>query len=152
MRKSDEESRLDRSAAADLWRKTLSQVPTTFGRLAYLCSLRSANTGAYEHHGLAQLFGETESDKTLGQCHAQVFADWLCFSLEQQKADLDDYLGSLDGERREILATWIRLAPYRSFIPVSAREVERKLYLSDLETILELLKHEHAVSYPDPDT
>ena len=29
----------DRSAAADLWRNTLSQIPTTFGRLIYLASL-----------------------------------------------------------------------------------------------------------------
>ncbi len=31
---------LERGAASDLWRHTLSQIPTVFGRLVYLSSLR----------------------------------------------------------------------------------------------------------------
>ena len=31
------------------------------------------------------------------------------------------------------------------------RDPERRLYLSDLETLLELLKNEHDVAMPDPD-
>ena len=44
----------ERGAAADVWRHTLSQIPYLYGRLAYLGSLRNANTGRYEHHGLAR--------------------------------------------------------------------------------------------------
>jgi len=80
--------KFDRSAAADLWRNTLSQIPTTFGRLIYLASLRDQNTGAYHHHGLAQLFDEEQANQTLRQSHNQVFSEWLCFNLEQQKKDL----------------------------------------------------------------
>ena len=40
--------KFDRSAAADLWRNTLSQIPTTFGRLIYLASLRDQNTGGLQ--------------------------------------------------------------------------------------------------------
>ncbi len=47
---------LERGAAADLWQRTLAQIPTLFGRLVYLCSLREQNTGRYEHFGLAQMF------------------------------------------------------------------------------------------------
>jgi hypothetical protein len=57
--------KFDRSAAADLWRNTLSQIPTTFGRLIYLASLRDQNTGAYHHHGLEQLFGPEQAEQTL---------------------------------------------------------------------------------------
>ncbi|MGA2192613.1 MAG: PAS domain S-box protein [Nitrospirota bacterium] len=71
--------------------------------------------------------------------------------LEQQKADLDLYLSGLPGNRRTILETWIRLQPYRSLVPAAAREVERQLYMTDLETILELLKNEYGVVSPDPD-
>jgi hypothetical protein len=142
---------LERGAAADLWRHTLSQVPSVFGRMVYLCSLREPNTGVYQHYGLAQSFGDEEADRVLRESHQHAFAEWLCFNLEQQKADLDLYLSGLDGNRRVILDTWIRLAPYRNLIPSTTREVERQLYLTDLETILELLRSEYGVASPDPD-
>jgi len=142
---------LERGAASDLWRNTLSQIPSVFGRLVYLCSLRDPNSGLYQHYGLAQVFSDEEADRVLRQSHEQTFAEWLCFNLEQQKADLDLYLAGLNGNRRTILDTWIRLTPYRGLIPSVVREVERRHYLSDLETILELLKNEYGVASPDPD-
>ncbi len=143
--------KFDRSAAADLWRNTLSQIPTTFGRLIYLASLRDQNTGTYQHHGLAQLFSPDEADQTLRQSHTQTFSEWLCFNLEQQKDDLEGYLEELREDKKTILATWIRLAPYRNYVPVTAREVERNLFTTDLETVLELLRYDYAVASPDPD-
>jgi hypothetical protein len=142
---------LERGAAANLWRNTLSQIPSVFGRLVYLSSLRDQNTGRYEHHGMAQVFGEDEADEALRASHLQSFADWLCFSLEQQKADLDLYLAAFGTNKKTILETWIRLAPYRNLVPAKAQEVERRLYLTDLEALLEILKREYDVSYPDPD-
>ena len=142
---------LERRAASDLWRHTLSQIPSLFGRLVYLCSLRDQNTGHYQHFGLAQLFGEEEAHRALRQSHLESFGEWLAYSLEEQKADLDLYLAGLDGERRVILGTWIRVAPYRNLVPAGARDVERQLYLADLEAILELLRNECGVASPDPD-
>ena len=141
----------ERGAAADLWRNTLHQIPSTFGRLVYLASLRDQNTGRYQHHGLAQVFGDGEADAALRDSHDRTFSEWLCYNMEQQKADLDLYLSSFDADRRTILATWIRLAPYRSLMPAAARDPERRLYLADLEALLEILKAEHDVSGQDPD-
>jgi hypothetical protein len=151
MRTQRSNSSLERGAAADLWRNTLAQIPSVFGRLVYLSSLRDQNTGRYEHHGMSQIFGEEEADRALRESHAQTFADWLCFGLEQQKADLDLYLSAFEGNKRTILETWIRLAPYRNLLPASVRDVERRLYLTDLEALLELLKNEYGVACPDPD-
>jgi hypothetical protein len=145
------EMKFERSAAADLWRNTLSQIPTTFGRLIYLASLRDQNTGAYHHHGLEQLFGQEQAEQTLRQSHSQIFSDWLCFNLEQQKKDLEGYLDELNEDKKIILATWIRLCPYRNYVPASAREVERNLFTTDLEMVLELLRYDYAVASPDPD-
>ena len=142
---------LDRSAASDLWRNTLSQIPSVFGRLVYLSSLRNSNSGRYEHHGLALVFGEDEANKALRKSHSQVFSDWLSFNLEQQKADLDLYLSSLAEDKRTVLATWTRLAPYRHLVPASLRGIERKLYITDLKTLLELLGNAYDVGAPDPD-
>jgi hypothetical protein len=141
----------DRSAAGDLWRNTISQIPTVFGRLVYLASLRNANTGRYEHHGLALVFGEEEANKALKSSHSAVFSEWLTFNLEQQKADLDLYLAGLYEDKRVILDTWLRLAPYRNLLPASVRGAERRLYLADLTALLEILRGALGVAAPDQD-
>src|SRR5271170_7702160 len=120
----------DRSASADLWRNTISQIPSVFGRLVYLASLRNSNNGSYEHYGLTLVFGEDEANRALKDSHVTVFAEWLTFNLEQQKADLDLYLAGLFEDRRLVIETWVRLAPYKNLIPASVRGVERRLYIN----------------------
>jgi hypothetical protein len=141
----------DRSAAADLWRNTISHIPTVFGRLVYLASLRNPNNGCYEHHGLALVFGEDEANKALKNSHTAVFAEWLTFNIEQQKADLDLYISGLFEDKRVVIENWIRLAPYRNLLPASVRGVERRLYATDFTALLELFKASYGVSVPDPD-
>jgi hypothetical protein len=141
----------DRSAASDLWRNTISQIPSVFGRLVYLVSLRNPNNGGYEHHGLALVFGEDEANKALKNSHTAVFAEWLSFNIEQQKADLDLYISGLFEDKRVVVETWIRLAPYRNLIPASVRGVERRLYITDFTALLELFKAAYGVAAHDPD-
>jgi hypothetical protein len=141
----------DRSAGSDLWRNTLSQIPTVFGRLVYLASLRNSNSGNYEHHGLSLVFGEDEANRALKDSHSAVFAEWLSFNLEQQKADLDLYLADLFEDKRLVVENWVRLAPYQNLIPGSARGVERRLYINDLAALMELFRNVYGVAAPDPD-
>lgn len=150
MRTSRPTGGLDRSAASDLWRNTLSQIPSVIGRLAYLASLRDPNSGRYEHHGLALVFGDNDANKTLKKSHTHVFREWLTFNLEQQQADLELYLSGLEEEKRTILANWLELAPYRNFIPITARPVERRLYLADIKALLKVMGNAHGVESPDP--
>ncbi len=151
MKKRPANSGLQRGTRDDLWRNTLSQIPSVFGRLVYLSSLCDPNTGRYQHYGLAQVFGEEEADRALRESHEQTFRTWLSFNLEQQRADLERYLDGLNGDRRTILQTWSRMAPYRNLAPASVSQVERRLYLTDLEAILDLLRSECGASCPDPD-
>jgi hypothetical protein len=133
---------LQRGLPADLWRHTLSQIQSIFGRLVYLASLRNSNTGRYEHHGLALIYGEEEADLVLRKSHSEAFVEWINYGLEQQKADLDLYLSALSTDRKTVVETWLRLAPYRNMMPGSAAPQERQLYLTDLETLLWLLRNE----------
>lgn len=142
---------LPRGAAADLWRHTLCHIPSVFGRLVYLASLRNSNTGRYEHHGLTLVFGEEDANRTLRESHEKSFRDWLQFKLEYQKADLDLYLASIATDRRTIIETWLRLMPYRNFLPASARGTDRLLFLADLEMLLTVLRNELGVCGPDQD-
>jgi len=74
----------------------------------------------------------------LCRSHHQVFAQWLGFSLAEQKSDLDDYLREPGNSRYA--------AHYRNLMPPTARDVERQLYLTDLETLMGLLEVEHAAA------
>ncbi len=97
------------------------------------------------------MFGEAQADKALRKTHSDAFNEWLNYSLEQQKADLDLYLSAQQADKREVIENWTALMPYRYFLPASAREMERTLYLADLEALLGMLRNDYGVSSPDPD-
>jgi hypothetical protein len=151
MQLSKQNRHLERGAPADLWRHTLSQIPSLFGRLVYLSDLRSGNTGKYEHHGLAMKFGDEESHLALLQSHNETFAAWLGCSLEQQKADLDLYLAAVTPDRAAVVDAWLRLGPYRNVVPAAARESERQLFAADFQALLEVLRTEYGLKSHDPE-
>ena len=140
---------LERGPASDLWRNTLSQIPSVFGRLIYLSSLRGLNSGVYEHHGLSLVFGPRAANDALKRSHEEVFQVWLNFDLPQQKADLDVYLASVVDERIAVIDTWLRLNPYRNLVPLSARRADQELFLVDFRAVLEVLRCEYGVAVPD---
>ena len=133
------------------WQRTLAGIPSFPGRMAYLASLRNANTGTYEHFGLSQRIGAPEVDRLLRRSHVDLFQEWLCFSLDRQRRELDDYLADLEGDKREIVSTWLSLGPYAVWIPAESRDVERKLYYADLGAVLELIRRDYGVASRDPD-
>ncbi|MGA2581231.1 MAG: hypothetical protein ABSH24_35145 [Bryobacteraceae bacterium] len=135
--------------AGDLWRHTLARIPTLFGRVLYLSSLRNQSSGVYEHRALAQMVGDEEAGETLSRSHARVFQDWLCLNLEQQKADLQEYLAE-DKNPAAVLAAWAASAEYRSWAPSTAQDAERRLFAGDLEILLTLLKGEYGGASPGP--
>jgi hypothetical protein len=140
------------AAIAESWQRTLGAIPTFIGRLAYLASLRNLNTGSYEHFGLAQKIGEGEVDRTLRRSHINIFQEWLCFGLQRQKEELEEYFSGLEGDRREIVANWLTLEPYNNWVPGESRDVERKLFYADLAVVLELVRTEYGVASRDPDS
>ncbi len=130
---------LERSAAADVSKNTLARIPTLFGRLIYLTSLRD-NSGIYQHHGLASIFGREESRLALSQLHEAVFREWLERPLAANLDDLSEYLNSLEDPRRLIIQHWMKVAAYRAYIPASARESERELFFTEFEVLVETLR------------
>lgn len=118
----------------DMWKRILAGIPTLFGRLVYLASLRGAASGCYRHEALDALLGPEDGDRTLRRCHSQIFSEWLACPLAEQKRDLDQYLSGVDGPRH--------FSQFESLIPATSREVERRLFLADLETLMDLLRWE----------
>lgn len=120
--------------ASDTCRRILAQIPTRLGRMAFLSSLRDPLTGRYAHPSLVQSFGREIADRSLSHSHHEIFMEWLRLNLADQKADLDDHL-RIAGIPASALA-------YRDLVPASAHEVERQLYLTDLEVILQMISFE----------
>ena len=120
--------------AADSLRRILATIPTVFGQLVYLASLHDSTTGYYSHPQLSLFMANGDLNRTVSQYHHRVFSKWLAFSLSDQKNDLGEYLVSSGGPR---YASY-----YNSLVPLVACDVERLLYLTDLETLMELLRVE----------
>jgi hypothetical protein len=137
---------------ADSWRRALAGIDTLLGRLAYLASLRNVNTGTYEHFGLSERVGAGEVDRLIRQTHIEMFQQWLCFGLQRQKAELEEYFSGLDADRREVLSNWLNLTPYEAWVPAESRDVERRLFYTDLEMVLELIRNESGAASRDPDS
>ena len=132
---------LERSAAGDLWKNTLSKIPSLFGRLAYLSSLRDTNSGIYRHHGLSLVFGREESSRTLRENHEQAFFEWLNLPLADKSADLNVYFASLDDPAPVVLDHWLSTKAYAHHAPSLARPVERELFVKDLGALIETIRN-----------
>jgi hypothetical protein len=148
MRVARPKSLLERNAKEDLWLHTLSQIPTQFGKLQYLASLRDPNTGAYEHHGLALVFGEKEAAKAMRQNHKRIFAEWLIMDLASQEADLAEFLAGIGGAMTDILSVWDVVEPWKQYVPAGVMASEKALYTADLKALVNLLKTRYGVAAP----
>lgn len=133
----------------DLVRGALSMIPTCYGRLVYLASLRDANTARYEHYLLEESYGVSLVQAGLEWTHIESYRTWLAMNLEQKQADLYLYLLSLSSDKRQVLRTWLITTPYRSLIPLRTQPVEREVFLSDMQTLLALLMNEFEIDGPE---
>ena len=136
-----------REPADEIWRHTLARIATLFGRLVYLSSLHNPRGAEYSHLALAKMVGEAQAEATLRRSHAQVFQDWLILNLEQQKADLQEYLAELPDPAAQVAA--LRNSPsYQNLVPPMALDAERQLFAADIETLLCLLRPPYGASTP----
>ncbi len=143
---------LERSASGDLWKNTLSKIPSLFGRLAYVSSLRDANSGIYRHHGLSIVFGRDESSRTLCEYHERAFFEWLNLSLADKSADLTVYFGSLDDPLRLVLDHWLKTKSFVQYAPSVARPMESELFVQDLEALIETIRNGLPADSGDPES
>jgi hypothetical protein len=141
---------LERTATDDLWKHTLSRVPTVFGRLMYLASLRDPNSGIYRHHGLSAAFGREESNRALKDSHRQTFREWLKLPLADRSRDLILYLSELEDPKSAVVNHWLNSKLYRDQVPSSARRMEREHFNQDFEILLEMLRNSWSDAEPAP--
>ena len=133
---------LERNALADLWKHTLSQVPSAYGRLVYLASLRDPNSGIYRHHGLSAAFGREESLSAMRKSHEDTFREWLNLPMSEKNSDLIIHFQNLEENPRQAVTYLARAAPYLSQIPDSASPAQRRQFKMEMEILLELIRND----------
>ena len=74
-----------RSAASDLYERTLSRISTLFGKIVFLGGTRQGET--YSHWGLARIYGQAETPKAIAEAHTRCFLELLRSSFPSQLAD-----------------------------------------------------------------
>ena len=133
---------LNQDVVADLWKRTLSRIPTVFGQISYLASLRDSNSGIYKHHGLSAAFGRDESIRAMRESHESAFQHWLEMPLAERARDLHTYLQGLEDEKAAVAGYWLASGQTELQTPSSARPMERELFRHDVETLLTIIRNE----------
>jgi hypothetical protein len=136
---------VDFGAKANLWRVTLSRIPSLFGRLAYFASLRDPATGEYQHWGMSEVYGRQAANKAFRQSHAAVFREWLSLDHAQREADFGLYRSGLEAEGFNVLEVVARFESHRRLVPVPARQAESEVFQRALIALLERVRHASAV-------
>jgi hypothetical protein len=136
------------------WADSLAKLPTILSRLELLSSLRDPHTGRYVHHGMSLSAGD-QTHLILLKSHLDTFAEWQTMSLQQQMGDLKQFVRSVSKsadenpgritqkeKRKLMLETWTQLEPYRNFVPQSVSRLERDLFMTNLASIVSVLKEQ----------
>jgi hypothetical protein len=58
-------------ATDDFKKRTLSALPTLLEKLAYICSLQTANDG-YTHWGMSRIFGQHSASQAIESAHGEM--------------------------------------------------------------------------------
>jgi hypothetical protein len=140
----DDQILRNRSVLRDFTATTLASIPSMFGRLVYIASLRDLSTGNYEHAGLAALYSREAVQESLECCHYEMFQKILETPLSIQAQDLNDCLQGMSGTYDAALANWRQMEAYRVLPPGSAPDYLRELFFSNLRALLEILQAERS--------
>jgi hypothetical protein len=126
-------------ACADLVRSALSTISSPLERLIFVTSLRDPKTGDYRERVLALKFGRAEVDHVLSAEHRAIFEAWLCLNLQQQTLELEHHVSNQEAPPPAVLDEWTHQKSYQQLTPPGAMQAQRELFVTDMETILNIL-------------
>lgn len=135
-----EQFQQSRAVIEDFTSRTLSAIPGYFGKLYYLCSLKDAATGRYEHDGLRQIYPENSVQAALAHCHEELFSRILETPLSDQERDVRRSLDTAGDERWSIVENWRASRPFRTMCPEGLPEYLNDLFISNMEALLAIIK------------
>jgi len=129
-------------SCAEYWTTRVRKIPTSFGVLVLLASLRA---GTEETHRDECDYDPAEDAPVLARLHTRAFRDWLSLNLDQQSRDYVRYMAAC-GEGDTFLTGSHEM---RVLVPVGARDEEVALFETDLAAVLVLLSQREECCAPD---
>ena len=137
-----------RRVVEDVTARTLAAIPTEFGKLLYLSSLRDISTGDYVHEGLIARYSRESVQQALGFCHQELFLRVLEMPLEQQEWDLRACIEGMEGEFWGKMRRWRDTEFYRLLIPPDSQEYLKEIFLANVGAVLDVALEERAKRDP----
>src|SRR5579862_1052435 len=118
----------NRRLMEDLSARTLAAIPSEYGRLIYLASLRDLASGRYVHEGLQAQYPQGAVNEALARAHQEICARILETPLEQQEMDLFSCLRGFDASIEEVVANFRETESYRALLPHGLPKYIRDLF------------------------
>ena len=132
------------SVVEDFTSRTLAVIPSDFGRLYYVSSLKDPKTGRYTHDGLMDLYSENSVQAALGQCHEELFSRILETPLRDQERDLRKCLDAAGDEFWSIVESWRESRYYQTMCPQGLPDYLNDLFCSNMGALLEVFSANRA--------
>ena len=126
----------NRSVIEDFTSRTLAAIPSDFGRLYYVSSLKDADTGRYRHDGLMNLYSEDSVQAALAHCHEELFSRILESSLSHQERDLRKCLDAAGDKFWTVVESWRESRFFRAMCPEGLPGYLDELFCSNMNALL----------------
>lgn len=127
-----------RAVIEDFSSQTLAAISSDFGRLYYVASLKSLDSGRYEHDGLMSLYPESAVQAALAHCHEELFARILETPLEEQERDLRHCLDSAGDQYWDVVEGWQENRDFQVMCPESLPDYLHDLFCSNMSALLSI--------------
>jgi hypothetical protein len=125
-----------RAVIEDFSSQTLAAIPSDFGRLYYVSSLKDSSTGRYEHDGLMSLYSDNAVQAALSHCHEELFSRILETPLQDQERDLHTCLGAAGDEYWDVIESWQQDRSFQLMCPEGVPGYLQNLFCSNLGVLL----------------
>jgi hypothetical protein len=125
-----------RAVTEDFSSRTLAAIPSDFGRLYYVSSLKDVGSGRYEHDGLTSLYPPNAVQEALSHCHEELFSRILETPLKEQERDLRACLDSAGDKYWDIVENWRKDRDFRDMCPEGLPDYLHTLFCSNVGALL----------------
>lgn len=126
----------NRAVIEDFSTRTLAAIPSDFGRLYYVSSLKDSDSGRYEHDGLTTLYPENAVQAALSHCHEELFSRILETPLKEQEHDLRACLGSAGDQCGDVVESWRKDRSFQKMCPEGLPNYLQDLFCSNMGALL----------------
>jgi hypothetical protein len=123
----------------------LTVIPSIFGRLYYVSSLKDSSTGRYRHDGLEDLYSENSVQQALEHCHEELFSRVLETPLEEQARDLRLCLEASGDRFWTVVEDWRREQSFADMCPDGLPSYLNELFCSNLNALLAIFTAERVI-------